>query len=576
MSENGRHDPARGDGPVHRLVRHEPGLGLSLAERLAHHVHRFSWRSPLHSLRLRGRYPLKLVGVPVDPLPGKVSAGRALLEGRIEYRGELVSISELDFANLSVSNSLADHLHGFAWLRDLAAASPSREDAIPVAEKILKKWLAAHGKSVGQHAWRPDLCARRIFYWAAYAPMILSSSDQIYRSAVLTGLARQARHLDRTADKAQRGLRRIVAWCGVITAGMLIPGGEARVAGGEAGLSRAIEGGMGQDGGLYDRSPLHQLALVEAFAMLRAIYAMRGAEMPGFLCDAIERAVAALNGVMHGDGGLASWQGSGPLGALRIDEAISAAGVRSRPPQAPESWGYHRFDAGAARLIVDAAPPPMLLVRGACASTLAFEFSEGPHRLIVNCGGPAGGLGDFPPGLADALRATAAHSTLVIDDTNSTATYPDGTLGHGVSEVRFVRHQDATGRLIKASHDGYVRRFGLRHIRTLALSDDGCELRGEDRLVREGRRWRPQTHRAEIRFHLAPEVELSTTADGQGALMRIESGLWQFRVREGALVTEESLWVDESGWPRMTQQLVISCEVPPGGLGIEWILKRAD
>ena len=36
----------------------------------------------------------------------------------------------------------------------------------------------------------------------------------------------------------------------------------------------------------------------------------------------------------------------------------------------------------------DAAPPPLAKhARSGCASTLAFEFSHGPQRLIVNCGG---------------------------------------------------------------------------------------------------------------------------------------------------------------------------------------------
>ncbi|WP_446705245.1 hypothetical protein, partial [Aeromonas veronii] len=41
-----------------RLVRVSTG-GLSLADRLSEHLHRLTWRTPLHSLRLKGRHPLK-------------------------------------------------------------------------------------------------------------------------------------------------------------------------------------------------------------------------------------------------------------------------------------------------------------------------------------------------------------------------------------------------------------------------------------------------------------------------------------------------------------------------------------
>jgi len=59
-----------------------------------------------------------------------------------------------------------------------------------------------------ESGWRADLAARRILFWMAYAPLILSSSDLVYRSAVLNGIARAARHLDRSADKAPLGLPR--------------------------------------------------------------------------------------------------------------------------------------------------------------------------------------------------------------------------------------------------------------------------------------------------------------------------------------------------------------------------------
>ncbi len=575
MTPGGPPDAPEGGEPGLRRIRLDMARGFSLVERLSHHLHRFTWRTPLHSFRLRGRYPLKLLGVPRDPLPGSAGAGRLILEGRIEHRGESIALDELDFAALSVSSALVDHLHSFAWLADLAAAAP-REKVVPLAERLVSQWLAAHGTTVGETAWRPDLCARRLFYWTAYAPLILSSSDIIYRSAVLTGLARQARHLERTADKARRGLNRILAWSGVIMAGLLIPGGEDRVAAGEDGLRRAIETGMSSDGGLRDRSPLHQLELVEALSRLRAVYALRGLDLPEGPAGTLVRAVAALQAVLHGDGALSSWQGSGLLDATRVDEALAASGCRGAPLRVPGGWGYHRLAAQAACLIVDAAPPPALLGRGGCASTLAFEFSEGATRLVVNCGGPAGGLADFPAGLADALRATAAHSALVIDDTNSTATFPDGSLGRGVTEVVVERRTEASGETIVASHDGYVRRFGQLHRRTMTLAADGLQLDGEDRLLPEGRRWRTQPHRCAIRFHLAPDIEVTATADGHGALLRTAAGApWQFRCREGQLSVEESLWVDESGWPRMTQQLVIMGDVPAGGATFAWNFRRA-
>ena len=201
-------------------------------------------------------------------------------------------------------------------------------------------------------------------------------------------------------------------------------------------------------------------------------------------------------------------------------------------------------------------------------------MSDGPHRLILSCGGARHEGAYLPAALAQALRATAAHSTLIVNDANSTAILADGSLGRGVAEVAIDRQELEGGSRIEASHDGYVRRFGLLHRRQLALSVDGRQLTGEDMLLPAGRR--KATPSFAIRFHLAPEVEVTLTADSLGALLRIDSGpLWQFRCKGAALTVEESLWVDATGRPRQTQQLVVTGESPAGGASVAWLLKRA-
>ncbi len=286
--------------------------------------------------------------------------------------------------------------------------------------------------------------------------------------------------------------------------------------------------------------------------------------------------VPALLGVILGDGALSSWQGCAPVGARRIDSAVEASGVRARPLRQARDWGYQRLVAGQTTLVLDAAPPPIArLAAGGCASTLAFEMSDGVNRLIVNCGGGRGGR-PLPAELTEALRTTAAHSTLILADTNSTAIHEDGSLGRGVVEVELDRQEEDSGSRLDVSHDGYARRHGFVHRRQLQLSADGRELTGEDLLVPSGRTRRTSDIDFAIRFHLAPSVEVSNTADGLGALLRIYDGpLWQFRCRGGTLAIEDSVWVDRLGRPRATSQLVISGTSPATGSAVGWMLRRA-
>ncbi|MCU6455114.1 heparinase II/III family protein [Sphingomonas sp. A2-49] len=569
-------EPQDGIEEGKRLMRVGGDRGLSLAERLSERFHTLTWRTPIHTLRLKGRYPLKLIAVPDDPVVGDVQRGRVLLKGELSFRGETHPIDTLAFKRGEWGKPFAEYVHSFAWLRDLSTVA-TRAQGAPVAEQLMARWLDDYAERVDALAWRADLWGRRLLFWTAHAPLILSSTDLVYRSSVLNTLARGARHLDRGADKAAPGAPRIAAWCGVVAAGLLIPGGEPRRSFGEAGLARALAGGLGEDGGSVSRSPAMLLDTIMLLAMLRETYAARREEPPAAVQAALTRAVPALLGTMHGDRMLSSWQGGGPATADEVAAVIDASGIRTRPLRQAREWGYQRLAAGGAVLIVDAAPPPIAkLVEGGCASTLAFEFSDGDARLVVNCGGARAAVAQLPAAYAEGLRTTAAHSTLVVGDSNSTAIHADGTLGRGVAEVELSRQESDVASRIEATHDGYVRRWGFVHRRQLMLTGDGRELRGEDALLPQGRRRRPGVVPFALRFHLGAGVQASPTADGLAALLRLPGGaLWQFRCRGGSLTIEDSLWIDGEGRPVPTQQLVVGGEAPAGGANVSWALKRA-
>jgi len=563
--------------PGKRLIRVGDDRGLSLFERLNYRLHRFAWRTPLHALRLRGRVPLKLIAVPKDPIAGDKAAGEALLGGLFLHNGTEVPIAGFDFGTLGLPADFSAYLQSFAWLRDLAAAA-TRERGAKRAETIMRKWLAAHAEQVSEPAWRADLWGRRILFWTAYAPYILSSPDPVYRSSVLYALARGARHLERSADKALPGLSRITAWSGVIAAALVVQGGPGRLKSGEAGLVRALGGSLHDDGGLYSRSPAEQLAMVETLGQLRAVYIAARREVPDWLTETLESAIGALLSVTLGDETLSSWQGGNMASRRRVAAAVEVAGLAVRPLRQARGWGYQRLQARTSILVFDAAPPPPpRSLNGACASTLAFELSDGPNRLIVNCGSAGEAKGALPAALVHGLRTTAAHSTLTLGDRNSTAIHEDGSLGRGVGEVELARDETGGVGRVEASHDGYVRRFGLIHERRLNLSSDGRQLDGEDRLFAAGRKRRTEAVPFAVRFHLAPLVEVTSTADGQGALLRLRGGsVWQFRCRGGLLSAEDSLWVDGEARPHATLQLAVAGESPAEGMTISWELKRVS
>ena len=521
-----------------------------------------------------------------SPLTGNRAAGMALRAGHFLIHGLKLPLGQVEMSGAARSTPPVESaVHGFTWLRDLAMAG-SREECARLAEELLTRWLDANPVPAKGPAWEVEHVALRVMGWLVHAPLLFSSGDGRLRSKALKQLTGSARWLDRKADRAPDGFARVAAWCAVTASGLLLPDGKPRRLFGEAGLVRALGDFVFDDGGACSRSPGAQMEAIALLVDLSACYEAVGRDPPAMLATMKELLVPPLLALRHGDGGLGSWQGAGAISAERLASLIDASGVRTRALRETGQWGYHRVKSGNAVLQFDAAPPP----RGGnsrygCASTLAFEFSHASQRIVVNCGGGAWAGGLVPVRIEQGLRATAAHSTLTLDNVNSTAVLINGALGKGVEEVDVERREGAPGTggpiTLEASHNGYAARYALTHRRILVLREGGSELRGEDILLPTRSKGLRGKVGFAIRFHLAPGIDVGLSDDRRGAGLALPDGTyWQFRLagekagQSGDLVIEDSLWVDGQGRPRQTRQLVIQGMTSRGGGTFPWLLKK--
>ncbi len=547
-------------------------------------AYRLGVPGPVLCAPLRKPAPPRLRGTVAAPALGDRAAGTALRAGYFLVHGVKASLAQVDFHSPSrLTAPFVRAVHGFQWLRDLAACA-SREQGAASAELVLDLWLAANPAPGKGQAWTAELAGQRLLACLVHAPLILGGEDGRRRARVLEAMEASARWLDRQVASAECRLGQVAGWCAIVAAGLLLPDGRPRRLYGEAGLLRALGELVGDDGGVLSRSPLAQIDAIALLVELRACYAAAEREPPNALEAMLTLLVPPLLALRMGDGGLGSWQGAGATPSLQVAALVAASGVRARPAKSLRHWGYQRIDAARSVLVLDAAPPPKPRhARSGCASTLAFEFSHGPQRIVVNCGGAelAGAL--VPLLIEQGLRASAAHSTLVLDEANSTAVMIKGRIGKGVEQVDIARAAvEQKGRQatrLEASHNGYAARYGLVHRRILLLSGDGGELRGEDILEPAGRRGKRGKIGFAIRFHLGHGIEAGLAENRRGAGLAVPDGsYWQFRLGgdsgEAELVLEDSLWTDGNGRPQAIQQLVIEGLTERSGGNFPWLLKK--
>ena len=340
-------------------------------------------------------------------------------------------------------------------------------------------------------------------------------------------------------------------------------------------LPDELERQFNADCGHIERSPTQHFLALQDLIEIRNLLHGAGVDAPPLLAAVLDRAAPALRLLRHADGGLALFNGSREEPATLIDLALTQSQARGRAPLALPDTGFHRLVASRTLVIADCGAPPSArreaapggLPHGADrlshAGTLSFEMSVGKDRLIVNCGAAPAAEGEW----RDAMRATAAHSTLILADTNSSELRPEG-LGRRVEIVEADRQESNGAQWLEASHDGWVRQFGLRHRRRLYLSESGDDLRGEDVLETERDVAIPGFV---VRFHLHPAVIASLQQDEQGVLLRLQSGAgWRLRVKGARVAIEESILL--AAEPRRSQQVALHVE--PGVASLQWAIGR--
>lgn len=535
-----------------------PRLSAGWRDRIA----AFIFASPLYGVTLRAEPPKRLKRLPPAPWPGDPERGKAIVAGRFTCAGQPVSADRPEWFSEQLGEAALRALHGFGYLDDLAETGG--EAAQNRARALIAGWLDS------ERAWHPvasdpEVAGRRIAAWLSHARFIVQGQDDRLGPRILASLTRQLRHLARTMGRGREGVARLYAIRGAVYASLCGLDDERRAASAYKLLRRELRRQVLADGGHIERSPLAQLQALAALVDLRDMALDADQAVPSELAATISRMAAMQRFLRQGDGALPLFNGADERGAAMIDAVLLRSGVKGKAADSAPQTGFQRLAAGRALVLMDVgAPPPAGFDLDAHAGTLSFELSWGQERIIVNCGARPSRDAAWQM----AQRATAAHSTMVVDDTNSSEILPGGGIGRRPEHVDCTREEDGGNVWVTATHDGYRPLMGLAHQRRVYLSGDGEDLRGEDTLTGA------HTGSFAVRFHLHPDVQVSVIQNGGAALVRAPSGTaWRFIASGGKIELAETIYLGKRGEPRRAEQIVVTGPVS-NGAAVKWALRR--
>mgnify|MGYP003362598770 CR=1 FL=1 len=509
--------------PLKRLTR---GARLSLARLPLPGNGRRLPPSPVHHVR--------------DLWPGDPLAGARLVRGSLTWAGYTHPVGPGMWDAPEFKPAFREGLLGFHWLRDLRAVGT--DAARLKARALVDDWL--HHPAQNPQALECGVIGARVAAWLGHYDFFAASASDAFRQRLMARILVEGRTIAALMPPERHDWHALAALKGLLAVAVAMPEYTGFLARYRRYIDTVVEHQILPDGWHVERSPEVQLRALRELAEMRAMMQAVQHALPHSVALALDKMSPVLRAMRHGDGGLALFNGSHEGSAALVDMVLSQATRTRVVARSMPDGGFVRAQAGRALLLVDVgAPAASGHDQNAHAGTLSFEFSCARQRLIVNCGG-----GVLPAWKA-ALRQTAAHCVVVVEDMSSSEFGADGSVRRRPAHVG-VEHAVAEGaHWLNLSHDGYHASAGATYYRRLYLGGDGEILRGEE--VLEGERELAFV----LRLHLHPSVNAVDAQDGS-ILLETGEQHWRFRAMGGVVGIEESVYHGGPG-PCRTLQLVV-------------------
>lgn len=521
----------------------------------------------------------QLMLIPQDLRTADPSLSAEMYDGYFGLAGAVAPIgSQSPFEVRPPSQPWLRELHAFTWLRHLHAAQD--DVARERARGLVRDWLTL-GARTPDIAWETDIAARRLIALLSHAGFVLERADADFYDAYMAGLTRQLHTLSLSGRDEGQNVARLRALIASSLASLCVAEFEGHLASYSPSLASELDRQVLPDGGHVSRNPGALTDILLDLLPLRQCFISRGFDVPEALNEAISRMMPMVRFMRLGNGALARFNGMAATYVDQIANILAYDDALTPTENLTTKSGFARLAKGAAVVIADVGePPPLSASEGACAGSLAFEFSSGENEIVVNCGAP----GDEDSEWHIVSRATAAHSTLTINDASSARLIKRQLLQppreiYLLSNPKTVRGEISIADdhvSLRCAHDGYRDRFGLLHQRMLTLSNEGDRLDGTDQLLdpRNAATSASSDAMFAIRFHLHPRVKVSLLQDERGAALTLPSGeRWQFTAKGAMLEIEESIFLADPIFRRRCLQIVLTgpCYPLPN---VEWSFRK--
>ena len=466
-----------------------------------------------------------------------------------------------------------ENLHSFLWLAKL-----DRKNNKIITKNIIKSWIDKF-YNYDVNTWKMEITAKRIIAWSSNADLTLEDSDKIYKKKFLLSLVKQSNFLIKNLNNQFYDPSKII-WCAaIILSGMIFKEHDSSYKIGIKELEKIIKKHFDENGFPKSRNTEEVFVSIKYLILIREWLKEAQKPIPDFLNEIIQKCGNCYSMLSCSNKQFPLFNGATEINHKNYDIFLKTLKYKFTNKN-HEIADLIKIKKKKFEFFIDCGnPPPNNFLNYYQAGCLSFELISNKQKIICNSG-----YGKYlTPRLALLSRSTAAHSTLYINDTSSCIFQKNIFINNFYGNSLVQKHKvisknyidDKDFYFVSGSHNGYEKKFGYIHKRSIKILKGKDKIFGKDEL----RKTKSLTHSLIyfIRFHIYPEAKVVKTKAGNSILISLSNGEgWLLQSKTNDLTIEKNIFLGNKNKIINNESISIAGNINRDLVLVEWEIERIN
>ena len=487
----------------------------------------------------------------------------------IKYDKKKINIKNYSLNKIWDNKNLKEkdykNLNSFFWLFSLDLRSSKKD-----TQNIISQWIDKNHR-YNSKSWEVDIVAKRIIAWTSNARLTFEDSNTDYKDKFNGVIKKQINHLINEIDRSEWVDDKMIGCAAIILTGLSYKDKDGYLRIGLSLLRKLVKFSFDNDSFPKSRNIRQLCFYLKYFILIREWFKESQSEIPDFINENI---------YYLGQAYAFSWQnnkvdlffnGNHETNNSDFDHYLKKLGYNFKN-QNNELGGYAVLNNKKTSLIMDiGSSPDKKFSLNYQAGALSFEIISNKKKLISN----SGYFQNHNHQLNELSKSSAIHSTLILDDRSSCKLSKTknrrSKVSHGLKILKKNIIFEKNYWKINASHDGYLKQYGVIHEREIEFYPEQIKFVGHDKIVSKNG---IKNLKFEIRFHLLPNIKIMKTQDNKSILIELDGEGWKFNSANNNLNINDGLYFGKKDSYVDNKNIVISGMTNDENQTIKWEITK--